>query len=168
MFKTEFQPELVATSAWIAPTATVLGDVELAEQSSVWFGAVIRGDTERIRIGPRTNVQDLVCLHADAGVPCTIGSDSTIGHSAVVHGATVGNNCLIGIRAVVLNSAIIGDNSIIAAGAVVLEGQQIPARSLAAGIPARVIRELSDADIARIQHAAEHYTQASAAFRATS
>ena len=164
MFKTKFQPELVAASVWIAPTATVLGDVELAEQSSVWFGAVIRGDTEWIRIGPRSNVQDLACLHADSGVPCTVGSDTTIGHSAVVHGATIGNNCLIGIRAVVLNQATVGDNSIIAAGAVVLEGQQIPARSLAAGIPARVIRELSDADIARIQHAAEHYTKASAAF----
>lgn len=165
MFKTEFQPGLVANSVWIAPTATVLGDVELAEQSSVWFGAVIRGDTEWIRIGPRSNVQDLACLHADAGVPCTVGSDTTIGHSAVVHGATVGNHCLIGIRSVVLNGAVIGDNSIIAAGAVVLEGQQIPPRSLAAGIPARVLRELSDADIARIHHAAQHYTEASAAFR---
>jgi carbonic anhydrase/acetyltransferase-like protein (isoleucine patch superfamily) len=165
MFKTTFQPHLIATSVWIAPNATVIGDVELAEGSSVWFGAVLRGDTEWIRIGKRSNVQDLVCIHADPGVPCTIGDDTTIGHSAVVHGATVGNNVLIGIRAVVLNGAIIGDNSLVAAGAVVLEGQQIPAHSLVAGIPARIVRELSESDIARIHHAAHHYTQAAAAFR---
>lgn len=161
MFKIVFQPHLVASSAWIAPNATVIGDVELAEGCSVWFGAVIRGDTEWIRIGKRSNVQDLVCIHADKGVPCTIGEDTTIGHSAVVHGATVGNNVLIGIRAVVLNGAIIGDNSLIAAGAVVLEGQQVPSRSLVAGVPARIIRELTDSDIARIHAAAYHYTQAS-------
>ena len=165
MFKTAFQPQLVAASVWIAPNATVIGDVELADGCSVWFGAVVRGDTEWIRIGQRSNVQDLVCIHADPGVPCTIGEDTTIGHAAVVHGATVGNNVLIGIRSVVLNGAVIGDHSLIAAGAVVLEGQQIPSRSLAAGIPARIIRQLTDADIARIQHAAQHYTQAAAAFR---
>jgi carbonic anhydrase/acetyltransferase-like protein (isoleucine patch superfamily) len=165
MFKTNFQPHLIANSAWIAPNATVIGDVELGENCSVWFGAVIRGDTEWIRIGSRSNVQDLVCMHADQGVPCTIGEDTTIGHSAVVHGATVGNNVLVGIRAVILNGAVIGDNSLIAAGAVVLEGQQIPPGSLVAGIPARIIRELTDVDIARIHHAAQHYTQAAAAFR---
>ena len=165
MFKTDFQPHLVAASVWIARNATVIGDVELADGCSVWFGAVVRGDTEWIRIGKRSNVQDLVCIHADQGVPCTIGEDTTIGHSAVVHGANVGNNVLIGIRAVVLNGAVIGDNAMVAAGAVVLEGQQIPARSLVAGIPARIIRELSDDDIVRIHHAAHHYTQAAAAFR---
>lgn len=165
MFKTTFQPQWVSSSAWIAPNATVLGDVELADCCSVWFGAVIRGDTEWIRIGKRSNVQDLVCIHADQGVPCTIGQDTTIGHSAVVHGATVGNNVLIGIRSVVLNGAVIGENSLIAAGAVVLEGQQIPAGSLVAGVPGRIIRQLTESDIARIHHAAEHYTQAAAAFR---
>ncbi len=165
MFKTSFQPQLVAPSVWIAPNATVIGDVEIADECSVWFGAVVRGDTEWIRIGKRSNVQDLVCLHADEGVPCTIGEDTTIGHSAVVHGATVGNRVLIGIRAVVLNGAVIGDDSLVAAGAVVLEGQQIPPRSLVAGVPARVIRELSDVDVDRIRHAAKHYTQAAAAFR---
>ena len=166
MFKTTFQPQLVAASVWIAPNATIVGDVELSDESSVWFGAVIRGDTEWIRIGKRSNIQDLVCLHADQGVPCTVGEGTTVGHSAVVHGATIGNNVLIGIRAVVLNGAVIGDNSLIAAGAVVLEGQQIPPRSLVAGIPARIVRELTDSDIARIQHAAQHYTQAATAFRA--
>lgn len=164
MFKTAFQPHLVAPSAWIAPNATVIGDVELAENASVWFGAVIRGDTEWVRIGKRSNVQDLVCIHADEGVPCTVGDDTTIGHSAVVHGAKIGNNVLIGIRAVVLNGAVVGDNSIVAAGAVVLEGQQIPPRSLAVGIPARIVRELSDADIGRIHFGAEHYTQAAVAY----
>jgi len=165
MFKTAFQPQLIAASAWIAPNATVIGDVELADGCSVWFGAVIRGDTEWIRIGKRSNVQDLVCIHADQGVPCTIGEDTTIGHSAVVHGANVGNNVLIGIRSVVLNGAVLGDNSLIAAGAVVLEGQQIPSGSLVAGIPARIIRELTDTDIARIHQASQHYIQAAAAFR---
>ena len=165
MFKTAFQPQLVAASVWIAPNATVIGDVELADGCSVWFGAVVRGDTEWIRFGQRSNVQDLVCIHADPGVPCTIGEDTTIGHSAVVHGATIGNNVLIGIRSVVLNGAVIGDHSLIAAGAVVLEGQQIPSRSLAAGIPARIIRQLTEADIARIHHAAQHYAQAAAAYR---
>ncbi len=165
MFKTAFQPHLVADSAWIAPNAIVIGDVKLADDCSVWFGAVIRGDTEWIRIGKRSNVQDLVCIHADKDVPCTIGEDTTIGHSAVIHGASVGNNVLIGIRSVVLNGAVIGDNSLIAAGAVVLEGQQIPARSLVAGVPGRIIRELTEADIARIHHASQHYVQAAAAFR---
>ncbi len=165
MFKTTFQPQLIAPSAWIAPNAIIIGDVELAESCSVWFGAVIRGDTEWIRIGKRSNVQDLVCIHADQNVPCTIGEDTSIGHSAVVHGATVGNNVLIGIRSVVLNGAVIGDSSLIAAGAVILEGQQIPARSLVAGVPGRIIRELTDSDIARIHHASQHYVQAATAFR---
>lgn len=165
MFKTAFQPHLIAASAWIAPNATVIGDVEIAEDCSVWFGAVLRGDTEWIRIGKRSNVQDLVCIHADPGVPCTIGEDATIGHAAVVHGATLGDNVLIGIRAVVLNGAVVGNNCLIAAGAVVLEGQQIPPGSLVAGVPARIIRELTEADIGRIHHAAQHYTQAAAAFR---
>ena len=165
MFKTTHQPHLIAASAWVAPNATVIGDVEISEGCSVWFGAVIRGDTEWIRIGKRSNVQDLVCIHADQGVPCTIGEETTIGHSAVVHGATVGNNVLVGIRSVVLNGAVIGDNCLIAAGAVVLEGQQIPAGSLVAGVPARIIRQLTETDIERIHHAAQHYTQAALAFR---
>ncbi len=164
-FNTNFQPDQIAADVWIAPNATLVGKVAMANQSSVWFGAVIRGDTEWIRIGQRSNIQDLVCLHADEGVPCTIGNGTTIGHSAVVHGATVGNHCLVGIRSVVLNGASIGDHSIIAAGAIVLEGQTIPPRSLAVGVPARVIREVNEDDIARIQHAAQHYTVAAQAFR---
>ena len=167
MFKTTFEADEISPSAWIAPNATVIGKVAMEAMSSVWFGAVIRGDVEWIRIGERSNVQDLVCLHADEGVPCTIGSDTTIGHSAVVHGATVGNQCLIGIRSVVLNNAVIGEHSIVAAGAVVLEGQVIPPRSLVAGVPARIIREVTDEDIVRIRHAAEHYTHASRAFLAS-
>ncbi len=166
-FSTRFQPDQISADVWIAPNATVIGKVAIANQSSVWFGAVIRGDTEWIRIGQRSNIQDLVCLHADEGVPCTIGDETTIGHSAVVHGATVGNHCLIGIRSVVLNGATIGDHSIIAAGAIVLEGQTIPPRSLAVGVPARVIREVTEDDIARIHHAAQHYTTAAQAFRTT-
>lgn len=165
MFNFSTKCEHIEPSVWIADNATVIGRVAIDEQSSVWFGAVIRGDTEWIRIGKRSNVQDLACLHADEGVPCTIGDDTTIGHAAVVHGATVGNHCLIGIRAVVLNGATIGEHSIIAAGAVVLERQVIPPRSLVAGVPARILREVTDADIARIHHAADHYVAASHAAR---
>ncbi len=163
--KTTRQSQLVAPTAWIAGNATVLGDVQLEAYSSVWFGAVIRGDTERIQIGCRTNVQDLACLHADPGLPCLLGDDVTVGHGAIVHGARVGDRVLIGIRAVVLNGATIGSESIIAAGAVVLEGQIIPPRSLVVGVPARVVRVIQPDDMVRIMHAAEHYVAAAAAYK---
>ncbi len=159
------QPALVAPTAWIAHNATVLGEVRLAADSSVWFGAVIRGDTAPIDIGCRTNVQDLACLHADPGFPCSLGNDVTIGHGAIVHGATIADRVLIGIRAVVLNGATVGAESIVAAGTVVLEAQQIPPRSLVVGVPAKVVRTISDEDIARIKHAAEHYVNAAREYR---
>jgi carbonic anhydrase/acetyltransferase-like protein (isoleucine patch superfamily) len=162
--RTKFEPQQVAESVWIAPNATVLGNVSLANQSSVWFGAVIRGDTERIAIGRRSNVQDLSCLHADPGLPCLIGDDVTIGHGAIVHGAIISDRVLIGIRAVVLNGAVVGEESIVAAGAVVLEGQQIPPRSLVVGIPARVVRTVTEEDVARIIHGAQHYVTAAAEY----
>lgn len=165
MLDTDYHPEHVSPSCWIAPTATVLGSVSIGERSSVWFGAVIRGDTESIRIGQDSNIQDLCCLHADPGLPCTISSRVTLGHGAIVHGATVQENSLIGIRATVLNGAEIGRNSIIAAGAVVPEGKIIPANSLAMGVPAKVIRRVSEDDLKRIQHAADHYIAAAAKYR---
>lgn len=160
------RPEQVAADAWIAPNAVVFGDVTLSEKASVWFGAVIRGDAAPVRVGQRSNVQDLCVLHADPGFPCTIGDDVTIGHGAIVHGATVENEVLIGIRAVVLNGARIGTGSIVGAGALVKEGQEIPPRSLVVGIPARVARSVTDEDLERIRHGAEHYVAASAAYRA--
>lgn len=164
--RTTHQPQLVEPSAWVAPNATVLGDVHLGANTSVWFGAVVRGDTEVIQIGRRTNIQDLACLHADPGLPCILGDDVTIGHGAIVHGARIADRVMIGIRAVVLNGAVIGEESIVAAGAVVLEGQQIPARSLVVGVPAKVVRAINEADVARIMHAASHYVGASMEYRA--
>src|SRR5690606_20380142 len=139
----------------------------LAENVSVWFHAVIRGDSERIVIGPQSNVQDLCLLHADPGFPCLIGRGVTLGHHAVVHGAIVEDNVMIGMRAVVLNGARIGRGSIVAAGAVVTEETIIPPNSLVVGVPGRVRRETGPADWQRIRHAAEHYVAAAQAFRAS-
>lgn len=160
-----FRPELISDDAFVASNATILGNVRIAAGSSVWFGAVIRGDTESVEIGSRSNVQDLSMLHADPGHPCRIGDDVTIGHAAVVHGATVGNGALIGIRAVVLNGASVGEGAIVGAGAVVTEGSQIPARHLAVGVPAKVIRELTEKDLSRTEHASKHYVQAAIEYR---
>jgi len=152
-----FRPELVSPSAWIAPNATVRGDVGIGSLSSVWFGTVIRGDSAPIRIGEGSNVQDLCCLHADPGFPCLIGDRVTIGHGAIVHGARVENDALIGIGATVLNGATIGSGSIVGAGALVPEGKSIPPGSLAVGVPAKVIRTLTPEDQQRIAQASEHY-----------
>jgi carbonic anhydrase/acetyltransferase-like protein (isoleucine patch superfamily) len=154
-----FRPELVHESAFLAPTAVVVGDVTLGPQSSVWFGAVLRGDADAIRVGARSNVQDNAVLHADPGFPCTVGDGVTVGHLAIVHGAEVGDNVIVGMRSVVMNGAKIGANSLIAAGAVVTEGTQIPPGSLVVGMPAKVTRELRPAEIDRLRRAAEHYVQ---------
>ena len=158
-------PELFADDAYIAASATIRGRVKIGRQSSVWFGAVVRGDTELVEIGSRSNVQDLSVLHADPGYPCHIGDDVTVGHAAVVHGATIGNGALIGIRAVVLNGATIGGGAIVGAGAVVTEGMEIPAGHLAVGVPAKVIRELTSEDIERLRQTAGHYVAAAVAYR---
>ncbi len=162
------QPHLVDPSAWIAASATVLGQVVIGSQASVWFGAVIRGDVEPITIGAQTNIQDLACLHADPGKPCRIGERVTVGHGAIVHGATVEDECLIGIRAVVLNDAVIGKHSIIGAGAIVTEGKVIPPRSLVLGMPGRIIREVTEADLERILHGFQHYVDAAAYYKTAS
>ena len=159
------RPELRAASAWVAPTATVVGNVRLGEQASVWFGAVIRGDCDWVSIGARSNVQDLACLHADPGIPCQVGNDVTIGHAAVVHGAIVEDEVLIGIRATILNGARIGRGSLIAAAALVTEGSNIPPGSLVMGVPGKVVRQVTAEDLERIRHGSAHYVSAAAAFR---
>lgn len=158
-------PELIDASVFVAPTATVRGRVRIHAEASIWFGAVVRGDTERVEIGERTNVQDLAVLHADPGFPCQLGEDVTIGHAAVVHGATIESGVMIGIRAVVLNGAQIGRGSIVGAGAVVTEGTVIPPGSLAVGIPARVVRPVTEQNQERIQDGARHYVLAAARYR---
>ena len=159
-FETRFRPELIASTAYIAPNATVLGEVTVGEQSSVWFGAVVRGDTEKIQIGRRSNIQDLCVLHADPGFPVVIGDDVTVGHAAIIHGARIESGAMVGIRATVLNGAVIEAGALVGAGAVVTEGTVISAGHLAVGVPAKVIRPLDDQNRARLRHAAEHYVHA--------
>jgi carbonic anhydrase/acetyltransferase-like protein (isoleucine patch superfamily) len=162
---TRLRQELIDATAYVAPDAVVLGDVTIGAGSSVWFGAVIRGDSAAIRIGSNTNVQDGCILHADEGFPCTLGDRVTLGHAAIVHGATVEDDCLIGMRAVVMNGAKIGRGSIVAVGSVVTEGMEVPPGSVVMGQPAKVRREASERDRERIRHAAEHYVAAGKVYR---
>ena len=149
-------PQLAA-GAWVADSAQVIGSVVLGENASVWFGAVVRGDNETIRIGRNTNVQDLSVLHSDHGKPLTIGDNVTLGHQVMVHGCTIGNNSLIGIQAVVLNGAKIGRNCIVGAGSVVTEGKEFPDNSLIIGSPAKVVRTLDDEAARKLAASAERY-----------
>jgi carbonic anhydrase/acetyltransferase-like protein (isoleucine patch superfamily) len=130
-------------TAFVAPTASVIGDVTLGAGASVWYGAVLRGDVERISVGARANIQDNCTLHADPGFPVSVGERVSVGHNAVVHGATVEDDCLIGMGATVLNGAVIGAGSLVAAQALVPQGMQVPPGSLVAGVPAKVRRELT-------------------------
>lgn len=148
----------VADSAFVAENATMVGNVVLAEGASVWYGAVLRADNEPIVIGKDSNVQDNCSMHVDVGSPVTLGEGVSVGHNAVVHGATIEDHCLIGMGAVVMNGAVVGSESLVAAGALVTAGMIIPPRSLVAGVPAKVRRELTDEEIARLHLNAEVYT----------
>ena len=154
-----FLPELVHPTVFIAAGAIVVGDVMIGEDSSVWFNAVLRGDTDPIRIGRCTNIQDGCILHADPGFPCTIGDGVTVGHGAIVHGATVESDCLIGMRSVLMNGVTVGAGSIIGTGAVVTEGTQIPPGSLVLGLPARVLRPVTPEELAHLRAAATRYVE---------
>jgi len=132
---------------WVAPTAVLVGDVVLEGGASVWFGAIIRGDNERITVGQGSNVQENSVLHTDMGYPLTIGAGCTVGHRAMLHGCTIGDNSLIGMGATVLNGAVIGKNCLIGAGALITEGKVIPDGSLVMGAPGKVVRELDAAAI---------------------
>ena len=143
--------------AWVADTATVIGDVELGARASVWFGAVVRGDTEHITIGADTNIQDGSVLHADAGKPLKIGNGVTVGHQVMLHGCTVEDGALVGNQAVILNGAIIRKGSIVGAGSVVTENKEFPENSLIIGSPARVIRTLDASAAQMMERNAEHY-----------
>ena len=149
----------IAPSAWVADSAQVIGRVELGEGASVWYGAVLRGDNEWITIGARSNVQDGSVLHTDMGWPLTLGEDVTIGHQVMLHGCTVGDGSLIGIQAIVLNGARIGRNCLVGAGAVVTEGKEFPDNSLIVGAPAKVVRELSPEQLARLKLPGAGYVQ---------
>ena len=145
--------------SWVADSAQVIGEVELGDNVSVWFGAVLRGDTEPIRIGADSNIQDLSVLHADVGKPLTIGARVTVGHQVMLHGCTIGDGSLIGIQAVILNGATIGRNCIVGAGSVVTEGKAFPDNSLIIGSPAKVVRTLDEGVAAKLAQSAEHYVE---------
>lgn len=149
----------IPQSTFVAPNATVLGDVAIGEGSGVWFGAVIRGDSNRMRIGSRTNIQDLCVLHVDEHNELSIGDDVTVGHRAILHGCRISDRVLIGMGATVMNGAKIGSDSIVGAGALVTEGADIPQGSLVIGFPAKVRRPLTDEEITLIRRSAEHYAE---------
>lgn len=146
-------------AAFVADTAVLAGEVSLAGETSVWYGAVLRADTGRITVGEGSNVQDNAVLHTGPGLDVTIGRNVSIGHSAVVHGCTVGDNCLIGMHATVLNGAVIGEGSLVAAGALVTENAVIPAGSLVVGVPGKVLRRVSAEQAASIDANGEEYRQ---------
>jgi carbonic anhydrase/acetyltransferase-like protein (isoleucine patch superfamily) len=160
------EPE-IANSAWVAPGATVVGDVHIGEESSIWFGVVIRGDVHKIRIGKRVSVQDLSMIHVthykksdkSDGSPTIIGDDVTIGHKVMLHGCTIEDACLIGMSATILDDAVIGKESIVGAGALVTKGKKFPPRSLIIGSPAKVVRELSEDEVKELYASAERYVK---------
>jgi carbonic anhydrase/acetyltransferase-like protein (isoleucine patch superfamily) len=158
------RPEIDAT-AFVAPDASVIGRVRIGAGASLWFGARARGDNEWIVIGDGTNIQDNSVLHSDWGFPLTIGKGCTIGHMAMIHGCTVGDDCLIGMKATILNGATIGAGTLIGAGALITEGKVIPEGVLALGSPAKVVRDLTDEERARLRLSAVHYQENARRYR---
>jgi carbonic anhydrase/acetyltransferase-like protein (isoleucine patch superfamily) len=154
----DHRPEL-HQPCWVADNATLVGNVIVGRNASVWFNCVLRGDNDVIRIGAGSNVQDGSVLHTDPGLPLEIGAEVTVGHVAMLHGCRVGDGSLIGMKAVVLNRAVIGRECLIGANALIPEGRVVPDRSLVVGSPGKVIRELTDEDVARLRQSARHYVE---------
>ena len=150
-------PQIDPDAAWIAPGAVLVGNVAVGPEAGIWFGVVARGDNEPITVGARTNVQENVVLHTDMGFPLHIGRGCTVGHQAMLHGCTVGDNTLIGMGATILNGAHIGNNCLVGAGSLVTEGKVIPDGSLVIGSPARVVRQLDGDEIERLRRSADNY-----------
>lgn len=161
-----FNAELLHVSVFVAQGAVIVGEVHLAEGCSVWFNATMRGDNEPIRVAARSNIQEGSIFHVDPGFPVMIGEGVTIGHGAIVHGAIVGNNTVIGMGSILLNGAVIGENSIVGAGSLVTEGKCFPPASLILGSPARVVRELSTEEIEKNRVSAKHYCERAIRFAA--
>ncbi len=155
----------IAASAYVAPGASIIGKAVLAENSSVWFGATLRGDNEIIHVGVNSNVQDGTVMHTDPGFPLVIGANVSIGHQAMLHGCTVGDGSLIGIQAIVLNAAVIGKGCLVGAGAVVLEGRDYPDGTLILGAPARAVRELTQEERENLLKIAANYVSRAAHYR---
>ncbi|MCF6461846.1 gamma carbonic anhydrase family protein [Clostridium sp. Cult1] len=144
---------------FIADTASIIGDVNIGEGTSIWYGAVLRGDIENITIGKFSNIQDNATVHTETDIPTKVGDYTVVGHNAIVHGCTVGDNCLIGMGSIILNGAVIGDNCIIGAGTVVTEGKNIPPNSLVMGVPGKVVRQVTEEDIDAIRKNALRYNR---------
>ncbi|MBE2991982.1 gamma carbonic anhydrase family protein [Sphingomonas sp. CFBP 13603] len=157
LYAIEGKRPTLADDVWVAPSADVIGDARLGEGASVWFGAVIRADNTPILVGTRTNIQEGAMLHSDPGAPLTVGEGCTIGHHAILHGCTIGDNVLVGMGATILNNAVIGENCLIGANALVTEGKVFPAGSLIVGAPAKAVRELSPEAIAGLKMSAAGY-----------
>jgi carbonic anhydrase/acetyltransferase-like protein (isoleucine patch superfamily) len=153
-------------SAFIASTAAVMGDVSLGEEASIWYNAVVRGDMAPIVIGARSNIQDGTIVHVDAGVPCTVGERVGVGHRVILHGCTVGDDCLVAMGSVLLNRVTIGAGSVVAAGAVVPEGMQVPPGSLVMGVPGRIVRQVDSVLAERVAGTWKHYVKEARAHRA--
>ena len=157
IYQLEDNAPQVHSTAWVAESAVVVGKVTLAENASVWYGAVLRGDNDHISVGANSNVQDGSVLHTDNGMPLTIGANVTVGHQVMLHGCTIGDGSLIGIQSIVLNGARIGRNCLVGAGSLVTEGKEFPDGVLIVGRPAKVVRELTPEQIAGPQRSAPHY-----------
>ncbi|MBI5897860.1 MAG: gamma carbonic anhydrase family protein [Rhodocyclales bacterium] len=157
---------VLGRDAWIAPNATVIGEVHLGDEASIWWNAVLRADNDRISVGAGSNIQDGSVLHADEGVPLTLGTNVTVGHLVMLHGCSIGEQSLIGIKSVVLNRAVIGKHCIIGANSLIPEGKVIPDRSLVMGSPGKVVRELNDEEVARLLLAAQGYIANARRYRA--
>lgn len=152
----EFYPKIDST-AWVAPSADVIGNVEIGKNSSIWFGCVLRGDVNEIKIGNNTNVQDLSMIHMDTNSKTVLGDNVTIGHKVMLHGCTIENNCLIGMSATILDNAIIGEGSIVGANSLVTQGKKFPPKSLIMGSPAKVVKQLTEEDVDGLIKHAGHY-----------
>ena len=165
--KYKHNPQLIHESVFLGPGAVVVGEVYLAEGCGVWFNATIRGDNEPITIGAQSNVQECAVMHVDPGFPITIGEGVTIGHGAIIHGATVHNNTVIGMGSIILNGAVIGENSIVGAGALVTQGKEFPPGSLIIGSPAKAVRELTDEEIEANRRSSRNYAERAKHFSGT-
>lgn len=161
----EIRPQL-GNNVWVAPNATVIGDVHLADNASVWWNAVLRADTARISIGPNSNIQDGSVLHVDYDTPLTIGNAVTIAHMVMLHGCTIGDHCLIGIGAIILNRSIIGKNCIVASGTLVPEGKEFPEGVMIMGSPGKVVRDLTEKELAYLEYPGSHYVENARRYRA--
>lgn len=164
LYRLDGMEPALADGAWAAPSADLIGDVRLGPRASIWFGAVVRADNTPIQLGEESNLQDGAVGHSDPGAPLTIGARVTIGHQAIVHGCTIADDCLVGMGARILNGAVIGRECLVGAGALISEGKRFEPGSLIVGVPARVVRPLSEAEKAAIRLSAAHYAEKAARY----